>query len=37
MILGEFLSGYDGDEILYAIPATILSIWIYKDQTRYKQ
>ena len=37
MILGEFLSDYGDDEIFYAIPATILSIWIYKDQTRSKQ
>lgn len=37
MILGEFLSGYGDDEIFYAIPATILSIWIYKNQTRSKQ
>lgn len=37
MILGEFLSGYGDNEILYAIPATILGIWIYKDQTRSKQ
>ena len=37
MILGEFLSGYGDDEIFYAIPATILSIWIYKDQARSKQ
>ena len=37
MILGEFLSGYGDDEIFYAVPATILSIWIYKDQARSKQ
>jgi len=36
MILGEFLSGYGDDEIFYAVPATILSIWIYKDQARSK-
>jgi len=37
MILGEFLSGYGDEEMFYAIPATILSIWIYKDQARSKQ
>jgi len=37
MILGEFLGGYGDDKIFYAVPATILSIWIYKDQARSKQ